>query len=554
MADSYDLDTLPPSLDPRDNADAVEPPKTLLGVLGRLGPGLIIAGSIVGSGELIATTKTGAQAGILLLWLVIIGCIIKVFVQIELGRYTMTHGVTTLAALDTVPGPRWRVGWIIWFWLAMMIVGFGQLGGIVGGVGQAAAIAVPISGDYLAAVDRPSHKEVADFVQREDDLKSGGGALAEMASERRERVLRGHRQLELRLAGLQATHGDLAARVRGGERLVDPWTWDDKVWAGLATVLTMGLLYRGRYRMIQNVSIVLVVMFTFITIGNVISLQSTEQWRISGEQLLSGLRFRLPDAAEGVNPLATALATFGIIGVGATELFAYPYWCLEKGYARFVGRRTDDDAWAARARGWMRVMHYDAFCSMFVYTLATLAFFLMGVAVLYHEGLDPDGMRMVTTLARAYVPVFGEYAKWLFLIGALAVLYSTFLVATAGNARMWADCTKLFGLIDSQSQRVHDRAVTAFSVGMPVLCLAVFASGVNPVRAILLAGVMQALLLPMLGCGALYFRYARTDPRLRPSPAWDVALIASVAGLTVAGIWGAWPDLIAPCLRMIGLI
>jgi hypothetical protein len=65
---------------------------------------------------------------------------------------------------------------------------------------------------------------------------------------------------------------------------------------------------------------------------------------------------------------------------------------------------------------------------------------------------------------------------------------------------------------------------------------------------------MQALLLPMLGCGALYFRYTRTDPRLRPSPLWDVALIVSVVGLTVAGIWGAWPDLIAPCLRMIGLI
>jgi Mn2+/Fe2+ NRAMP family transporter len=554
MADSFDHDTLPPSLDPRDHADVVDPPTTLVGVLRRLGPGLIIAGSIVGSGELIATTKTGAEAGILLLWLVIIGCIIKVFVQIELGRYTMTHGVTTLAALDTVPGPRWHVNWIIWFWLAMMVVGFGQLGGIVGGVGQAAAIAVPLSGDYLAAVDRPSHKEVEGFVKHEMELASGTGALAEMSPERRERVLRGHKQLALRLAELQSRHGDLAARVRAGEVLVDPWTWDDKIWAALATVVTMGLLYRGRYGLVQNLSIVLVVVFTFITIGNVIALQRTEQWHISGEQILSGLKFRLPDAAEGVNPLATALATFGIIGVGATELFAYPYWCLEKGYARFVGRRTGDDAWAKRARGWMRVMHYDAFCSMAVYTLATLAFFLMGVAVLYHEGLDPDGMRMVTTLARAYVPVFGEYAKWLFLIGAFAVLYSTFLVATAGNARMWADCAKLFGAIDSQSQRVHDRAVMAFSVGLPVVCLAVFASGVNPVRAILLAGVMQALLLPMLGCGALYFRYRRTDPRLRPSAAWDVALIVSVVGLTVAGVWGAWPDLIAPCLRMAGLI
>ena len=42
---------------------AMSPPRTILGILRQLGPGLIIAGAIVGSGELNATTKTGAQAG-----------------------------------------------------------------------------------------------------------------------------------------------------------------------------------------------------------------------------------------------------------------------------------------------------------------------------------------------------------------------------------------------------------------------------------------------------------------------------------------------------------
>ncbi len=107
--------------------------------------------------------------------------------------------------------------------------------------------------------------------------------------------------------------------------------------------------------------------------------------------------------------------------------------------------------------------------------------------------------------------------RWLFLTGAVAVLYSTFLVATAGNARMWTDCCKLFGLVDRHNEKSHERTVVAFSVGMPFACLALFVLGINPVRAILLAGAMQSLLLPMLGVGALYFRYARTDPRLRPA-------------------------------------
>jgi Mn2+/Fe2+ NRAMP family transporter len=552
--DSQDHDTLPPSLDPQPQAGVVSPPTTLGGILRCLGPGLIIAGSIVGSGELIATTKTGAQAGITLLWLIVIGCVIKVFVQIELGRYTITHGETTLAALDQVPGPRLKVNWIIWFWLLMMILGIGQLGGIVGGVGQATAIAIPIRGDYQAAVEIPSHAEVARYVRWQDDLAGQRVEFSKLSPERQKTILRGQELFAERLKSLEAEHGDLAARLRAGEVWHDPVTWDDKIWALMTAVLTMALLYRGRYRLIQNLSILLVVVFTFVTVGNVLALETTDEWHISVETFLSGFAFHFPEAAEGINPLATALATFGIIGVGASELFAYPYWCLEKGYARFAGKRTSDPAWAERARGWMRVMHYDAFCSMIVYTTATLAFFLTGVAVLYNEGLDPDGMRMVSTLARAYVPVFGEYARWLFLVGAFAVLYSTFLVATAGNARMWTDCAKLFSLLPAHDQRLHDRVVTAFSVGMPMVCLALFVSGINPVRAILLAGAMQALLLPMVGAGALYFRYTRTDPRLRPSMWWDVALVVSFLGLLVAGVWGAWPDFIRPLLEWVGLV
>ena len=58
--------------------------------------------------------------------------------------------------------------------------------------------------------------------------------------------------------------------------------------------------------------------------------------RISGKQLLEGVRFRLPREALGA-----AVAAFGLTGVGASEIIAYPYWCLEKGYA-IVYRPQDD--------------------------------------------------------------------------------------------------------------------------------------------------------------------------------------------------------------------
>src|SRR5688572_25718323 len=109
-------------------------PTSLKGLLRQLGPGLIITSIIVGSGELIVTPKLGAEVGFKLLWFIIVGCLVKVFVQIELGRYAVTRGRSTLEALNTLPGPRAAVSWVLWLWLAMFICLVPQVAGMVGGV------------------------------------------------------------------------------------------------------------------------------------------------------------------------------------------------------------------------------------------------------------------------------------------------------------------------------------------------------------------------------------------------------------------------------------
>ena len=132
----------------------------------------------------------------------------------------------------------------------------------------------------------------------------------------------------------------------------------------------------------------------------------------------NGLTFALP--ATGI---ALAFSTFGITGVGASELFAYPYWCIEKGYARSVGPRSDDEGWERRARGWLRVMKLDAWFSMVVFTVATVAFYLLGAAVLRPQGLVPRGAGMIEVLSSMYVRPLGVWTREAFLIGAWAVLF-----------------------------------------------------------------------------------------------------------------------------------
>src|SRR5262245_54483561 len=277
------------ALDP----DAIkDPPHSLARAIGQIGPGLILAASIVGTGELINTTSLGAEAGFSLLWLILFSCVIKVFVQVELGRYAITHGKTTLAALDSLPGPRAGVSWLCWLWLLMTLTTQAQVAAMEGAVGQAAHMAFP-------------------------------GASIAIAE---------------------------AANVLGASWKPYLLSHQEHFWAALTTLAAVLLLLSGGYRRLEKITTVLVAAVTLFTVASVLILQWT-RFRITPADIAHGVEFSVPPTA-----IVLAFSAFGITGVGASELFAYPYWCIEKGYARYTGVRTEEESWARRARGWTRVM------------------------------------------------------------------------------------------------------------------------------------------------------------------------------------------------------
>ena len=120
-----------------------EPPMTLSTIALRVGPGIILASTIVGSGELIATTVLGAEHGYSLLWLIIVSCVIKIVVQNELGRYTIGTGETSLEAFDRVPGPRLGASWVVWAWFLSLALALVAVGGMLGGIAQVVHQIVP---------------------------------------------------------------------------------------------------------------------------------------------------------------------------------------------------------------------------------------------------------------------------------------------------------------------------------------------------------------------------------------------------------------------------
>lgn len=425
-------------------------PTQWLHILRHIGPGLILTASIVGSGELIVTPKLAGETGFTLLWLIILGCVIKVFVQVELGRYAVATGQTTLQALDSIPGPRLVVSWLLWLWLGMYVAIVFQVAGIVGGIAEV--------------------------------FQSAGVTL--------------------------------------NRRLI-------AVAVGASCAL---LLVLGRYRLVERFSTVMVAAFTLATIVAVGSLQWSP-YAITGAQLASGFTFSLPDN------FLTAFAAFGIIGVGASELIYYPYWCLEKGYAANVGAHDGSPGWLARARGWMRVMRTDAWISMVVYTVATAAFYLLGAAVLYAKGLRVTDLGLIDTLAHLYRESFGDWSFYAFLVGAFFVLYSTAFVATASNARLLVDGLALFKVIRLATPADRARWVKFAVVLLPAVSAGLFMVWERPVTLVFVGAVGQGLMLPFLAGAALYFRHRRTPRGLQPGRAWTAGLWIAALSMMAAGVY-----------------
>lgn len=121
-----------------------EPPTNFTGKLKHLGPGFILSASIVGSGELIATTTLGAEAGFITFWVILVSCLVKVAVQIEFGKHTILTGETAMTAFNQLPGPKLgKARWTVWMVFLFMFVKLLQVGGIIGGVAIILNMALP---------------------------------------------------------------------------------------------------------------------------------------------------------------------------------------------------------------------------------------------------------------------------------------------------------------------------------------------------------------------------------------------------------------------------
>lgn len=521
-----------------------DPPRGLKSTLRHLGPGMILAGSVVGSGELIVTTKLGALAGFALLWFVLLSCVVKTVVQTEIARHTIASGETFLRVFNTLPGPSGRrPAWLTLPWMAVFV----------------AACVVAL----------------ATFVQLDDADRDARAALWLVAG-----------VVTIGLVGAWITGRQ---RVRGAGLSAQPtsrgtmnwftWLWmatmllmfvnsgailggtgqalemafpgllgegGARYWSILLASVCGTLLLAGTYASLEKTLVLLVSSFTVVTVVCALLLQWTD-FAVDWPEVAAGLSLGLPGKMSTTLVL-TALAMYSGTGVSFSEMWNYTYWCVEKGYARNVGEPQPGPAWRRRAKGWIRVMQTDAVVTMVVYTASTICFYLLGAAILHEQGLDPDGRETLSVLSAIYTDGLGNWAAGLFLVGAFFVLASTVLSGTAGSGRMLADLLGVIGLIDGSDFRTRLRFIRVFIVVSLVLYSIAYWLFENPPQMLLVTSSLIAMVMyPALGLGALYLRYRRIDPDIAPGKPttiwlWVCGLVLTVispAGILLALAIGA---------------
>ena len=102
-------------------------PKTPRARWSLIGPGIVVAATGVGAGDLVATLIAGSRFGYALLWAAVIGTVVKIALAEGVGRWTLASGRTIFDGWSSLGGGWFggRLNWAgVYFGLYVVIWGF----------------------------------------------------------------------------------------------------------------------------------------------------------------------------------------------------------------------------------------------------------------------------------------------------------------------------------------------------------------------------------------------------------------------------------------------
>ena len=445
------------------------------GALRLFGPGAIIASVTIGSGETFFASKVGAIFGYSLLWFILV-CGACKLVQVYGGaRYMVLAGEHPMEAWSRLPGPR---GWFpaligilsifcFPFWLSLL------------------SMMVGTTLNWIIGLDRTAESDTQRFYAQ---LFSTGILL-------------------------------FAASLT----LVQTYRVFEKVQIAIVVVLLVVLLVAAGLAPIEEAEALRGLM--------IVRVPDYPNW----------MHVRYPDIVANESVILCLVIFMTAIGGGTYDYIGYLSFYRNKGWGALgrEGGRHDTrrapvieptDANVKLGRRWLRAPVIDVFTGFACVVVFTVAFNLLGAAILHPEQLVPDKFELLTHQAR-FLTRFGAPFKILYQIGILMAFCGTIYGALEVYSRTAYECFRPL------LTRVRDMPYARFR--LPV-CLYGLIGGLwliwrvaDPMTIIMPIGPVATVT-----CGIWCFAIVWADRKVLPRPLnMSIVWIALsfIAGATMTG-------------------
>lgn len=399
------------------------------------GPGAIIASVTIGSGETVFASRGGAVFGYALLWCFIGGGLMK-FVQVyTAARYMTLTGEHPIERWKYLPGPR---GWVVWVLAVMTILCF-----------------------------------------------------------------------PLWLSGLPKMLGGLTVWILGSEGQEiwgDPRIWGT-AFVGLAIAITMVQSY-GALEKVQTyiVSLLLLSILTAaaaaqpdwlaVIMGSLLpTMPAYESWMVDKYPAIASRSAWLE--------MGTYL---GAVGGGTQDYFGYIGMLREKAWG-LMGRSrggeqqgvsiAEDQDNVQLGRQWLRAPLIDSSVSFACVVLFTMAFVILGAAVLKPQHIVPEGAQLLSVQADFLVRLH-PLLLYLYQLGVFTAFFGTIMAAYELYTRTAYECLR------PVSRKVKQLSLAQMRPWVVAYCGvgggAIMWAGGNPVTIVTPAAIFGGVLTCGLWC------------------------------------------------------
>lgn len=406
------------------------PPKTWKEKLKIIGPGLVWAAAAIGSGELIISTKIGAEFGYMFIWAIWIGIWFKYWIQKGILDLTILTGKPILDLWNKLKnGKIFSIYWLLFFILT----------------------ATGVSG----------------------------------------------------LLGLTASITNV----------ILPF-FSVNVWAALITGIIVITAYTQRYKSFEKTMLALCLILFIGAIGAV-ALASPAPTEI--------IKWGIPTT------IPAALVFLSLLGWGAGSgpdlMIPYSDWVAEKGYQNLkVGSekslmKEKGKSTVRKIKEWLSIAKLDTIAGYVAAGVVASLFMIAGAAILKPRGIIVGGLDVLTNVSTIFTSTYGSWTFLLFMVPALAAIFSTTLgvfdggrIAIARLARRITNRESI-PIKNIRRNKWYRTTLILFSV-TPLI---IFYGVQRPVFLVMIASIVSAVSMPLLA-GLVFWSLLKQVPKeFRPN-------------------------------------